>query len=75
MDVGQLFLWFCIAFVVSMLIVGLNMIGMMMSINNGSAKMPGVSVGIHVLCGIVANISALGALVTGIIWLVQYLKN
>lgn len=73
MDVGQLFLWFCIAFVVSMIIVGLNMIGMMQSMRSEGPGLVGV--GLHVLCGIVANISALGAVVTGIIWLVQYLKN
>lgn len=73
MDVGQLFLWFCIAFVVSLLIIGLNMIGMMHSIGNGGSGLG--NVGLHVLLGIVANISALGAIVTGIIWLVQYLKN
>lgn len=73
MDVGQLFLWFCIAFVVSLLIIGLNMIGMMRSIDNGGSGLG--NVGLHVLLGIVANISALGAIVTGIIWLVQYLKN
>jgi len=73
MDVGQLFLWFCIAFVVSLVIIGLNMIGMMMSMNRDGN--PLIYVGLHVFFGVVANISALGALVTGIIWLVQYLKN
>jgi hypothetical protein len=73
MDVGQLFLWFCIAFVVSLVIIGLNMIGMMMSMNRDGN--PLINVGLHVVFGVVANISGLGAFVTGIIWLVQYLKN
>jgi hypothetical protein len=73
MAVGTLFLYFCGALVVSLLVVGLNMIGIMWSLNND--RMPVVGIGLHVLGNIVASLSALGALVTGIIWLVQYLKN
>jgi len=73
MNAGQLFLWFCIAFVVSMVIVGLNMIGMMQSMNGGGPGL--ISAGLHVLCAIVANISAGGAVATGVVWFVQYLKN
>lgn len=73
MDVAQLFIWFCIAFVVSLVLVGLNMVAMMWSMRRDGSGF--FNLGLNVLFGIVANISALGAIVTGIIWLVQYLKN
>lgn len=66
MTVGILFFVFVAVFVMSLIAVAINM-GTILS---GKRALDSV-VGIHLLGGIAAVISGVGALITGVMWLVQ----
>jgi hypothetical protein len=83
MTIATLFFVFLALFVIAGLVAAFNFAkmakGMFNSVSNGDAEsaFKGMSsgFGIHIIVAVVGGLSGLGALITGIVWLVQYFKG
>lgn len=83
MTIATLFFIFLSLVVIAALVAALNFAkmakGMINSVHNddpeSAFKGMQSGFGIHILAGVVLGLSSLGALITGIMWLVQYFKG